>query len=365
MTQDPISMDTPWRRDTAEVTPLLDAWAKHAVSQAAEVTGVETPGGNGASSETMLFSMRTGVSGEAEGYVARLAPLSEMYPVFPEYDIDVQRRCMDLVRANTTVPTPEVPWCELDESWLGTPFLVMPRIEGVAPTDMPPYTFDGWVLDASPEERARVQENAARMLAGVHEVTAENADLSFLARPGHGASPLDQQLGYQRWYYEWARHDVTYPLIERAFAWLDARRPEEGPAVLNWGDSRIGNILWRATEPVAVLDWEMAAVGPREVDLAWMIHMHAFLQEMAVQLGLPGSPGFMDRAEVSRSYERFSGHQVRDLDWYEVFAALRFAIIMVRISTRSIAYGMAEKPDDPDDLIMSRRLLEELLADGG
>ena len=44
-----------------------------------------------------------------------------------------------------------------------------------------------------------------------------------------------------------------------------------------------------------------------------------------------------------------------------MFAALRFAIVSVRTSTRGIAYGTMEKPDDPDDLIMFRNLLEQML----
>ena len=361
MADEPGSMDTPWRRDPAELAPLLGAWARHAVGAGAEVLEIEPPGGNGMSSETLLFSMRSDAAPGGQRYAARLAPLPSVFPVFPEYDIDMQRRCMDLVRAQTSVPTPEVPWCELDDKWLGVPFLVMPCIEGIAPADIPPYVFGGWVMDASPEERARMQDNAVRTLAGVHEVTAQKCDLSFLARPDHGASPLDQQLGYQRWYYEWARHDTRYPLIERTFEWLDSHRPQEGPAVLNWGDARIGNMLWRGMEPVAVLDWEMASVGPAEVDIAWMIFLHTFFQDIAVRYGMPGIPDFMDRGEVVSAYERLSGHTVRDLEWYDVFAALRFAIVSVRTSTRGIAYGTAEAPDDPDDLIMFRSLLEQML----
>ena len=52
------------------------------------------------------------------------------------------------------------------------------------------------------------------------------------------------------------------PLIERTFAALDKTRPHEGPTVLNWGDSRIGNMMFHDFAPVAVLDWEMAALGP-------------------------------------------------------------------------------------------------------
>ena len=47
-------------------------------------------------------------------------------------------------------------------------------------------------------------------------------------------------------------------------------------------------MLYRDFEPVAVLDWEMATVGPGEVDLAWMIFLHAFFDDMAATFGLPG-----------------------------------------------------------------------------
>jgi len=54
------------------------------------------------------------------------------------------------------------------------------------------------------------------------------------------------------------------PLIERTFAALDTTRPAEGRPSSNWGDSRIGNMMFRDFRPAAVLDWEMAALGPAE-----------------------------------------------------------------------------------------------------
>lgn len=44
-----------------------------------------------------------------------------------------------------------------------------------------------------------------------------------------------------------------------------------------------------------------------------------------------------------------------------MFAALRFAVVSVRTSVRGIAYGQMEQPEDPDDLIMFRVLLERML----
>jgi hypothetical protein len=69
----------------------------------------------------------------------------------------------------------------------------------------------------------------------------------------------------------------------------------------------------------------------------------------------------MERGDVIGAYEKASGHTVRDLEWFEVFAALRFAIVSVRTSTRGIAYGQSAQPDDPDDLIMFRGMLDAML----
>jgi len=357
---DEMEFETPWRRDLAELGAALGAWVAVAVGADATVRDVASPG-NGMSSETVLFSVGRSGSDDLDRYAARLAPLPELYPVFPQYDLELQRRCMDLVRAQTDVPAPEVVWSVTDPTWLGTPFLVMRRIDGDAPPDIPPYVFGGWMMDATPEQRAHLQHSSVSVIARLHEITPERHDLSFLTQPAHGVSALDQQLGYQRWYYEWARDGVTYPLIEATFQWLDAHRPDEGRTVLNWGDARIGNILYREFEPVAVLDWEMATIGPAEIDIAWMVFLHRFFDDLAAKFELPGIPDFMRRDDVARAYEEMTGAAVGPLEWFEVFAALRFAVVSIRTSTRGIAYGTMEKPDDPDDLVMFRGLLEQML----
>jgi aminoglycoside phosphotransferase (APT) family kinase protein len=357
---EPIEIDLPWRRSPDEVAAGLTAWARDTLGADATVTEVAAPQGSGMSSETVLF--RLGGTGRAGRYVARLAPDPRAYPVFPDYDLGLQQRCMALVAERTAVPVPSCPWLEPDPSWLGAPFLVMGRVDGVAPADVPPYTMTGWMQDLGTAGRAVLQRRVIETMAALHAVDAESADLSFLDRPQHGASPLDQHLGYQRWYFDWARGDVDYPLVERAFAWLHDHRPAvDGPTVLNWGDARIGNVLFDGTEPVAVLDWEMAACGPPEIDVAWVVWMHRFFQDIAVRYGSPGLPGFLEHADVVRTYEAASGRTLGDFRWFEVFAALRHAIITVRTSGRMVAFGQAEMPEDPDDLVNFRALLEAML----
>ena len=358
--EESLEFDTPWRRSLDELEPALNAWALARFAEPVAVADVASPG-NGMSSETVLFDVHNVAEGGVDRYVARLAPLPDLYPVFPAYDLELQRKCMDLVRAHTDVPAPEVAFFERDEEWLRTPFLVMRRIDGESPPDIPPYVFGGWVLDATPEQRRALQDSSVSVLARLHEITPATHDLGFLAQPQHGRSALDQQLGYQRWYYEWARNGITYPLIERTLAWLDANRPPEGEPVLNWGDARIGNMLYADFRPTAVLDWEMATVGPREVDLAWMIFLDTFFDDLAQRFEMPALTGFMDRDDIVQEYERLTGHTVQGLEWFSVLAALRFAIVSVRTSTRGIAYGQMEQPEDPDDLIMFRSLLEGML----
>jgi aminoglycoside phosphotransferase (APT) family kinase protein len=237
----------------------------------------------------------------------------------------------------------------------------MDRLDGEAPTDMPPYVFGGWMIDATPEQRATMQRNAIETLTQLHAIDLADVDTAFLEIDGYSGSPIDQMLAYQHWFYDWVRDGQSYPIIERSFAYLEAHKPVDLDTVLVWGDARIGNMLWKDWEPVAVLDWEMATIGPREVDLAWMIFLHRFFQNLAEVFGMEGIKGFMSFDEVQATYAEMSGYAPKQLEWFELFAALRFAIISVRTSLRSISYGQMEPVEDREGLIMHRDLMVQIL----
>ncbi len=144
---------------------------------------------------------------------------------------------------------------------------------------------------------------------------------------------------------------------------LEATLPASERRVLNWGDSRPGNILYRDFEPVGVLDWEMATIGPPEVDVAWVTFFQRFFAALAEQYGLPPVPPMFDQQDVVETYERLSGGALDRLEWYEAFAGLRFGIILARMSLRSIAFGVQQESDDPNDLMMFEPLLARLLEE--
>jgi aminoglycoside phosphotransferase (APT) family kinase protein len=352
-------------RDRADLRARLAAWLSTKVADAS-ISELSAPSSNGMSSETLLFEAHWREDGAdvTQPCAARLAPASDALPVFPVYDLEKQFRVMRLVAERTPVPVPRTLWFEPSADAVGSPFFVMERVTGDVPPDVMPYTFGSWLLDASAADQRRVQDNAVSVLAGIHAVAASEDELAFLALDSPGATPLRRHVAHERAYYEWVAADgLRSPLIEAAFRWLDDHWPAtETPATISWGDARIGNMMFRDFRPVAVLDWEMAAVGPPEIDLGWMVFLHRFFQDLTEAAGMPGMPGFMQPDDVASTYEAASGHTPRDLDWFIVYAALRHGIVMSRVARRSIHFGEAEQPDDPDDLILHRSTIESMIS---
>ncbi len=352
-------MPLPSKRNPQDIASSLEAWFTDKFKHPCSIQDVGIPTGTGMSSETILFTLHH--DGLVEPMVARIRPSMQDWPVFPVYDLDAQVQAMQLVAARSQVPVPTIRFIEKSEDLLGDPFFVMDRVNGDAPPDMMPYTFGGSILDDfSPTELRDLQRNSVNILAQLHAMPLDGADTSFAAP--HSNNPLQRLLQEQRDYYDWARNNIVYPTIEAAFDWLVANMPTNpGPTVLSWGDARIGNILYDRSVPVAVLDWEMVNLGPAGIDVGWMSFMHRFFQNLAVNYGMTGFPDFMLPADVLADYVAAGGFDIGDLHWYEVYGAMRFAAISIRTSGRQIAYGEAVQPDDPEDLIMHKDLLIQMI----
>jgi aminoglycoside phosphotransferase (APT) family kinase protein len=243
---------------------------------------------------------------------------------------------------------------------------VMSRVDGSVPPDVMPYTFgDNWVFDARPEQRQRLQTSTVEAIAALHDVSDASTRLPFLERTEPGDTHLRRHVANTRsWYDMVAREGAPSPLVERGFEWLDTHWPAtEGPTVLSWGDARIGNVLYDDFAPAALLDWEMAGLGPCELDVAWITYAHLVFQDIAEVLGLPGLPDFLRPADVASQYEALRGYAVRDLRFFMVYAAVQWGIVFLRTGGRQAHFGEREMPADPQDLLHNRPHLESLLAD--
>ena len=348
-------------RSQETLAAALRTWLAGRLGETPEISGVRVPESGGLSSTSVLFEAQwtSGGKHSSGSYVARMAPESSAVPVFPRYDLPGQFALIAQVAQRCSVPLPALRWNEPDGGPVGTPFFVMDQVTGRVPLDNPPYVFGGWLLEATSEQRAALQRDSVAILAALHAIPDPRQ-----AFPGLGPGGLAAHVEEQRQYYRWALLDdgIQIPIIERGFAWLDEHWPaESGPDVLSWGDSRIGNIIYDGFTPVAVLDWEMAGIGPREIDVAWFIFLHRFFQDIAEFFELPGIPDFLRRADVERTYAELSGYPPRDMDFYLLYAALRHAIVMARIKRRMIHFGEDEVPPDIDDYVMHRASLEKML----
>jgi aminoglycoside phosphotransferase (APT) family kinase protein len=270
------------------------------------------------SSETYLFETPSG------GFVARLAPDGD--GLFPVYDLARQARIMRVLGEHAVVPVPRVVDLVDDPHWLGAPFLVMERVEGRIPNDNPPFTLTGWVHDAAPEQQRALQDEFTDACARIHRADWAAIGLGDLAPTG---SALAAELRWWSDYLDWTADGSPPPVLRDARDWCADNLPrDEPPPSLCWGDVRIPNVVFDNDLHVrAVLDWEMATVGPAELDVGWYLVIHEMTAENTGEL-----PGFRPRADMLQTYAARLGRPLHDLTWYEAWAAFRSAAIVVRLA---------------------------------
>jgi aminoglycoside phosphotransferase (APT) family kinase protein len=346
-------MPVPDQRDPELTHRVLTEWlGRHLPG--VEITHLQTPQTSGFSSETLIFDAEH--DGITEALVARVAP--QHYQVFPDPDFEHQYRIMRILDQKTDIPVPPIRWYEPDPGPLGAPFFVMGRIDGQVPTDMPPYHQDGWVTTIGPDERAAMWWSALEIMARLHRLDVEELGAGFLDQPRWGPTGIAQRLGYYEHYMHWAYPGPKKTAVA-ALGWLRANKPDEpDPPRLLWGDSRIGNVIYQAGTPMAVLDWETATLGEPEEDLAWYLFLDRHHSE---GIGVPRLDGFPEPAQTIARYEELLGRPMRNMAYYEVLSGFKFTVIMSRIGQAMIDFGWIEPDNDFPYNNNCSRLLDQIL----
>jgi aminoglycoside phosphotransferase (APT) family kinase protein len=359
-------------RDITTLPAVMSKWLSTVLpgGVAPEITVESGIDSTGMSSETIVFSARWEQDGQlvTQKLVARVAPTAEDVQVFPTYRLDHQFDVIRIVGEMTDVPVPQVRWLEPSGDVLGTPFFLMDYVEGDVPPDVMPYTFGGnWFADAPPERQRELQDATVGVLAKLHSIPNAESVFGFLAEGQQGDTALRRHFNWVRSWYDFAVPDIGQsPLLEQTFGWLEDNWPTEVDArepVLLWGDARVGNVLYRDFQPVAVLDWEMVALGPRELDVAWMIFAHMVFQELAGLATLPGLPDVMREEDVRATYQRLTGVEVGDLHWFYVYSGVMWAVVFMRTGARRVHFGETEKPEDVESLFYHAGLLKRLIGE--
>ena len=311
-----------WVRDNGDLVP-----GRAEDGRPLEVTGVAHAVA-GMANETVMVELGSG----HPGMVLRLPPLE---PTFPGTDLSAQAAVQNAVAA-AGIPAPAPTVFVGDPRWIGTPFLVMPKVSGFIPGPAP--VFDPEITGASPERQRSYVDGLLDTLAALHAVDWQATGIgSRLPGP-----TLDGALDTWTRYVEWAGEGDPLPVLTAALSWCRRHQPPanvgDAPALI-WGDPRLGNLVFDDDGAVhAVLDWDLAAIGPPEMDLGWYFGLDFMMDRLFGQR----VPGFPDQTEAIESYQQRSGHAVTDLSWHEVFALLRALAINDR--HQRIAATRSQRP---------------------
>jgi aminoglycoside phosphotransferase (APT) family kinase protein len=290
------------QRDLDALRRGLERWLGRTVG---EITRPDP----GYSCETLI------VEGEL---VVRLPPVGD--GIFPAYDL-AQQAAVQTAAGAAGVPVAERCRYEPDAGFLGAPFVAMPFVPGPIPIEL--TLADPWITGL-PDDPARrtVWRSFLDAVGRIHAVDADALGL----RAG-----LTGELEWWERYLGWATDGAPPSGLAEALAWCRARRPpDEPPSSLLWGDVRLGNVVFDPERftPRAILDWDMASVGPAEMDLAWFLA----LEQVGIDLTGRTVSGFGDRQQAIAVAERHLDRPLQALDWHEVFALVRASAVSTRIA---------------------------------
>lgn len=332
--------------DRSHYGPVLRDWMARRFPDRSDVavTSIDIPVATGFSNETVMFDVAWAEDGQprSERYVGRVEPPDGgVFPVqTPPCSVSVamQHRTMEAVASTGAAPMPPLTGYEPDPAVLGQPFFVMGFVEGRVPSDNPRYSESGFVVDeATPAQRQTMVETGLEAMAAVHSIDWRAAGLEWLDASGCGEPTQAVQIDLYRGYAADALAGRDHPVLDAALDWLAANDPGDDRVGLSWGDARLGNIIWQDYRPAAVCDWEAAALCPTDADLGWWLMFDRMIFD---DPGLPRPEGYPDRTEMVACYEASASRACGDLDYWEMFAAMRFCAIFIRIGDRMARSGL-------------------------
>ena len=311
-------------------------------SPTCSVDDISIPGTTGWSNETILFDARWREGGAVDAPRARGADRADRVLGLPRRHL--RRPVRDHVRPRRAAPTCRSPPCTGSRrrpEWFGSPFWIMTRVAGDIPTDTPPYAVE-WLaargLAGRPGARL-VERHRGPGLGPPGRPRRPRATSVVARRPTRWPRSSTSTSGFLTWAEDGEPHPAGPTGARRAAAHRAGRatrgadphvgrRPPEQPHLPRLRGGRRprlgdGEHLRPAARPRVV------AVRRRRP------HRRCRLPAPA---GLPvdGSDG--------RRWSTLTGRSAAALDYYELFAGLRFTVIMLRMG--KLLHDMGLVPAD-------------------
>lgn len=271
----------------------------------------------------LTFSVTDG----AHRWVLRRPPLGHTDP--SSHDMGREYRVMAALAASD-VPVPPVVHECLDPNVLGAPFYLSEFVDGTVYR-----TVEQTALLGADQART-VSFELVRVLADLHALDPATVGLADF---GRAEGFLERQV--TRW-TGLADEVLSHVAgVDQLVADLRGAKPLTSRSSIVHGDYRLDNVMVSGdARIVAVLDWEMAALGDPLTDLGllqcyWTGVVNPGGDEM--RKGIDPSLGFPDFAELAQQYAARSGTSLAALPWYAAFGYLKLAVLRGRIHQRFLA----------------------------
>jgi aminoglycoside phosphotransferase (APT) family kinase protein len=250
-------------------------------------------------------------------------------------DIVRQARIMASM-AGTPVPVPPVYWYGDEPEFFGRPYFVVGFLEGVKLTDEP----------FPPEQMVRLARKGIETLAALHSLPWE------LRREAFG-DPLPLIEEMKRLDYLLDRPTLDPEVVAQAPELRERLRvtlPGAARVGCVHGDFQWSNVLFDIERPIALIDWEIASIGPTMLDLGWVCFFADADSwvETAEKRVRPLSP-----REIVETYTLLAPFRVSDdeVRWFRALAGYRFGVI----TCFNLMLHRRGKRDDPhwEDIALS------------
>jgi aminoglycoside phosphotransferase (APT) family kinase protein len=279
--------------------------------------------GDGGGSNFTFLIERSG-----ERFVLRRPPRPPLPP--SAHDMVREAGLQNAIRAAGFGRLPQIVAVCNDESVIGVPFYVMRFLEGHVITQTLPRGLE------STDARFALGMDLVDTLVEIH--AAQGPSLDAFSRPG---SYLERQV--KRFAQLWEINQTReIPAVDDVGRFLTANVPDALPPTVVHGDYRLGNMMVAPDDPtriLAVLDWEMGAIGDPRADVGYLLATYSEPDGETSALGstpVTAEPGFPSRAQLVERYVDRSGREIEPLAWFEALALWKAAVFCEAIYGRYV-----------------------------
>ena len=228
-------------------------------------------------------------------------------------DIERQARIMkSLGQGARSVPVPPVYWHGAEAEFFDRPYMVVGFVPGFKLHE-----------EELPGDRVKaLAKKAVEMLAALHELPWQPHVAAF-------GSPFSLAEEMGRLHYMLDRPTLDPAMVVGAAELrerLAASLPSDPRIGCVHGDFQWANILYGSEGPVALIDWEIALIGPVLLDVGWMSF---FADRESFVGGFSVVPPLLSPAEIAEVYASASSVPVRgeEIRWFRAFSGYRFGVI--------------------------------------